>query len=1263
MACVCETRYRAPGSRANAYPIHVKGYKSYQVNISPSGTDWGTALLIRDDLTHTFLGSSEAGAPFEWIAARVNLWGGETTTVVSVYLPQESHGAIRRAELNGVLSKFPTPVVICGDFNAHHELWNSRVDADGAAHDRGEALAGVAEDLDLVQLTKERTFIRPNVYQSTLDLAWVSSSIAVRFDAQQAREPWDSDHMPCWLSFDSGVTAKQAKKRFSTDYRALSVGLKLAFLDRHPSGDLATDAESLTKALQKAEKAGRVELLPAAKPDRLPWMTAKLFQQQLLVKLAWKLYSRGQCVKAWVAFRREVVVWTRLSRTLKRRHFRAYLSKFTWSTPLGKAWEIVKGLAGMGLPSRPHQALLLVGDRTRTYGEVVEKFADLFQEKLNPGVPTPELQASLDQLHNHQPQGDLPPLFDKPFSMSELRWAIGEAKNSAPGPDGISAGLLKALTDDALVALLQVINQSWETGKLPDTWKLAVIVLLHKEGKDPSELTSYRPISLTAVLGKIMERMVLRRLQQHTEQSSLFDSSQTGFRPGLSTQNNIQEFTLDIKEALQDGDEVAAFIADFDDAFGSPNHELLLSAVSEAGITGRAHAWLKDFLTDRSVKIRMEGETSREVPMTKGTPQGSVISPFLFNLMMRSLVTILLTLGIHFSLYADDLVIWCRGKVGKAVAKLQPAVNQLVLWCKNHGFRLSREKCKLIVFSQQQDCKRTPRTLDVDGAVITDSPEVKFLGIWLDRRFTGKAHVDRLVATCKRRLNVLRALTSPLHGLRTEHLLRLYRGYIRACIDYAAIGLRHAATVHTNKLVAIQSAALRLCLGALPMTTNESISAESHEMPLLLRWQHLLTDTATRNLLVGNPWRLGKMHRRQSTRGSHNKVVSTSLDLDRKLLQRPEEAEAPDGEPAQGIRIDNGAGAIQIDLWANRASQKCWPPRPFWHYSNSHEVSLSLAIKGAKRNVPAEGWRQCALERLYRLGGTTFFTDGSVDQGRERVGGGFHCPSQNYSGNFRLPAFCSIATAELYAIKAALTYALTLGQALVSPLVIGVDSRAVLCQINSLSRNASNPTLLWEVMELVFQIGQLGHFVNFQWLPSHCGIMGNEMADEQARLGLDRPVAEVIGPTVGEAKSLSRTRFLALWQAHWDQACQDSFRHRVDPQITRVPRNGGPRVDQVLQSRLRMGVLKTRSWRAIVLRDEGGDSCEHCGARETMDHILFRCLHYAIQRKELTTSLGGPINHHNLLGLKSTPAGRPFAFRRNLVLAFLRDTGVLERLR
>lgn len=150
------------------------------------------------------------------------------------------------------------------------------------------------------------------------------------------------------------------------------------------------------------------------------------------------------------------------------------------------------------------------------------------------------------------------------FSIDELKRAIDAGRKSAPGMDNLHYEMFHHVSDVLLDEMLSLMNESWRQGQLPKAWKHAVVVPVLKPGKDPSSPSSYRPIALTSVLCKLMERMVTDRLVHFLETKGALVDYQSGFRKGRSTMDNVVALDYEIRRAFANKESLVAVFLDIE---------------------------------------------------------------------------------------------------------------------------------------------------------------------------------------------------------------------------------------------------------------------------------------------------------------------------------------------------------------------------------------------------------------------------------------------------------------------------------------------------------------------------------------------------------------------------------------------------------------------------------------------------------------------------------------------------------------------------
>lgn len=246
---------------------------------------------------------------------------------------------------------------------------------------------------------------------------------------------------------------------------------------------------------------------------------------------------------------------------------------------------------------------------------------------------------------------------------------------SAPGPDGITNKTLRNLDDESITKLTEFINKSWKAGQILQQWKTAKIVLIPKPGKRV-QIADLRPISLTSCVGKLMEHVILERITTYLEDRDALPPTMIGFRRNLSTQDAM----LQLKHQIIDnpGTATKAILGlDLKKAFDNVTHATVLKRVNDLDLGQRTYNYVRNFLTGRKAKIMIGDLVSEEIEMgSAGTPQGSVLSPMLFNLALIGLPTKLQAIeGLNHTIYADDITLWVRsGSDGEIEEMLQTAV-------------------------------------------------------------------------------------------------------------------------------------------------------------------------------------------------------------------------------------------------------------------------------------------------------------------------------------------------------------------------------------------------------------------------------------------------------------------------------------------------------------------------------------------------------------------------------------------------------------
>nr|XP_050030522.1 uncharacterized protein LOC126526708 [Dermacentor andersoni] len=288
--------------------------------------------------------------------------------------------------------------------------------------------------------------------------------------------------------------------------------------------------------------------------------------------------------------------------------------------------------------------------------------------------------------------------------VHELKAALGQSKRqSAPGADGITFQMLRNLQDAEQDCLLEYFNTIWSTGALPDSWVTAVVAPALKPRKPAAAPSSYRPVSLTSAACKVMEMIVLARIEWIAAQVHYFPERQTGFRRHRCTADSIADVVATLEYAKNSGDVALLVLLDVQSAFDSLPNEVIEGSLDILGITGSLRRFVSAFLAGRTLRVRVGQALSTPRVIATGVPQGSVLTPFLFNAALAGLPAALpadTRYHPQCSIYADGVALWVRGprRCLPAVRRsLQGALDAVTTFLGSIGLTVSPAKTEALL--------------------------------------------------------------------------------------------------------------------------------------------------------------------------------------------------------------------------------------------------------------------------------------------------------------------------------------------------------------------------------------------------------------------------------------------------------------------------------------------------------------------------------------------------------------------------------------
>ncbi|XP_071248489.1 bifunctional coenzyme A synthase isoform X2 [Salvelinus alpinus] len=386
----------------------------------------------------------------------------------------------------------------------------------------------------------------------------------------------------------------------------------------------------------------------------------------------------------------------------------------------------------------------------------------------------------------------------------------------------------KTISGDLLPYLTSLINSSLTAGYVPSVFKRArVAPLLKKPTLDPSDVNNYRPVSLLSFLSKTLERAVLGQLSCYLSQNDLLDPNQSGFKTSHSTETALLCVTEALRTAKANSLSSALILLDLSAAFDTVNHQILLSTLSELGISGAAHAWIASYLTGRSYQVAWRESVSAPRALTTGVPQGSVLGPLLFSLYTKSLGSVISSHGLSYHCYADDtqLIFSFPPSDNQVVNRISACLADISVWMTDHHLKLNLGKTELL-FLPGKDCPFHDLAITVDNSIVSSSQSAKNLGVILDNTLSFSTNIKAVTRSCRFMLYNIRRVRP---CLTQEAAQVLIQALVISRLDYCNSLLAGLPACAIKPLQLIQNAAARLVF---------NFPKFSHVTPLLrsLHW-------------------------------------------------------------------------------------------------------------------------------------------------------------------------------------------------------------------------------------------------------------------------------------------------------------------------------------------------------------------------------------------------------------------------------------------
>jgi len=398
---------------------------------------------------------------------------------------------------------------------------------------------------------------------------------------------------------------------------------------------------------------------------------------------------------------------------------------------------------------------------------------------------------------------DLPPCALR-ISSDDVRNCLSKMRKVSAGPDGLPPWIFSLCKDILSPVIATIFNRSLSEGSVPDVLKCANITPVPKCGM-PVRLNDYRPISILPGLSKIFERILCTKFIIPAIRDRV-NSNQFAYvpGPGKGTTNALNSMYLSTLKFLDSQSGVVRVAAvDLTKAFDSVTHSSVLNACFNFNLPKNVIAWIKSYLSNRRQKVFLNGISSDYVSVNCGVPQGSVIGPILFSLVMDSLSPV--HENTMFFKYADDLTVLHFMRCSSE-DKLQDEIDGIVEWTTKHSLEINVTKTSIMNVITKKSVNCLPVYLS--GNVLDPVSHLKILGCFFSEDLKWNVFVDQMVKRSSSRIYLILCLKRS--NCPANLLFRAYCVYIRPILLYAFPVVCNMSEYLKKKLCRVERRVLRI---------------------------------------------------------------------------------------------------------------------------------------------------------------------------------------------------------------------------------------------------------------------------------------------------------------------------------------------------------------------------------------------------------------------------------------------------------------------
>src|SRR5271154_29236 len=1106
-------------------------------------------------------------------------------------------------------------VVLLGDFNAHSPAWNPLVTQ---RKDAGP-LEQIIEDYDLILNNEPGAITRPGKEGgsrgSIIDLTFTTTDLGpLDLWAIDTEWPTPSDHELIvleWADIEdtpikpnkSEITGWDINKLKQDEIALNKAKEEYQYLARYrPYIDYSSKESDLDSEANWIEETLTNILNKHAKTLRITAYSKRWWNSE--VQEARTRYSRARRAnKSSLEKNTARNSYYTTIRRAKRECWQNFLQGITedenQALDSQRCWTALRYTSPKALSTTP--AVKGENDEIATTLEEKEALflASQFPKAKNSDIPEPIIPQN----------GGIELVTDQLIQQA----LFSQSTKKAPGIDRLNFKAVRLLWEWDQSRLLALIRQCFYIGYQPIKWKIAKGIVIRKPNKASYILAkSYRIISLLNCLGKVVEKVAAELLSKLCERLELLYNGQFGSRKKRSSIDAVAKLIATVEQAWKHKKIAGALFIDIKGAFPNVDRPRLLARLIELGIPGDLVRWIDSFLSNRKVQLSIDGQLCPSRDIDCGVPQGSPISPILFILYISGFFdAIEAKVPVSSLSFVDDIgLIAIASSIREITNTLEQAGQKAIDWGLQNSVSFEVDKTEAVLFTKKRKLAKEANQAKIRlaGETIRYNKEAtRWLGLWLDSGLSFKAHYKIRLQKARKAEYRLKSISNT-YGLSPGLVRRVQIAAVQSVALYGAELWWRGQKTWANNLQRLINRQARSITGALSTTPIGPLVNEAAlipAVPLLEDRQRKyalralqLPSTHPINELLPATLRYGDGDAQPGQYSSSDlNWTEPSLDpkgigqrLAKKLTIGPAIDSSEGCEIARIPKDQDFIGKIVIkprDIAENEALSL---------YSETDSIQVWSDGAKIESGGPGTGiaWKQgdIWLTKGYPLGDTKEVFD-----------------------------------AELYGIKKALDIAIkrssnrSLQPNPYKRVIVLSDSQAALKRCQN-DRLGPGQQIAVEIDAKTKILQENGLEVTLQWVPSHIGIEGNELADKTAKEAAEKPMLPSIDRYSSFsyiARQIRAQRRLEVKEWHFKQknkAYSPRVPLKLDPIVSEAKKSLAKRFYQ-----LKLGHAITATYLYRIKRVDT-PKCWWCTAtKQDIDHLLFECRQWRKERRTLYSDL------------------------------------------